>query len=214
MGALADRDVLVRQIAPVQDGDRRWMEEATRSALVRLRISVPVFDNAGQPLSPDAQTEKAAPVIVRLGKKAVQDAFAAASAGTPLTDGQAAWLSVLLPAMPVRDYAWLHTDASDSHAQLWTDLTRRSRPELAAGPACLLAYSALLRGNGGLANIALQRALKADPDYGMARLLLGAIDSGLPMKVIREAVALGVEHDVSEQPAAAEAGEAHTGPVR
>lgn len=206
MVALTDRDALVRQIAPVQGGERRWMEEATRSALVRLRISVPVFDDAGKPLTPDEQAAKAAPVIARLGTKAVKEAFTAASTGTPLTDGQAAWLSVLLPAMPVRDYAWLHTDASDGHAQLWTDLTRRSAPGLAAGPASLLAYSALLRGNGGLANIALQRALDADPGYSMARLLLGAIDSGLPMNVIRDAVALGVEHDISEQTAGGDDG--------
>jgi hypothetical protein len=46
---IADRDALVRQIAPVQGGDRRWMQDATRGALIRLRVSVPAFDAADQP---------------------------------------------------------------------------------------------------------------------------------------------------------------------
>lgn len=50
---IADRDALVRQIAPVQGGDRRWMQDATRGALIRLRVSVPAFDAADQP-APDA----------------------------------------------------------------------------------------------------------------------------------------------------------------
>jgi hypothetical protein len=108
-----------------------------------------------------------------------------------LSDAQAAWISVLLMAMPVRDYAWQLTGDSDDHGRLWTDLTRRARPDLAAGPACLLAYHAMLRGNGGLANIAIQRALDTDPDYSMAQLLRVAINTGLPPDVLRAALAHG-----------------------
>jgi hypothetical protein len=193
-----DRDALARQIAPVQGGDRRWMQDATRRALIRLRVSVPAFDAAGLPMSPQAVAETATPIVARLGRKAVDEALAAATTGQPLTDGQAGWLSVLLTALPVRDYAWMHTDASDSHAQLWTDLTRRAQPNLAAGPACLLAYNALLRGDGGLATIALQRAAQADPDYSMAQLLLGAIDRGLSLRAIRDAIAVAVADEALE----------------
>ena len=47
-------------------------------------------------------------------------------------------------------------------------------------PATLAAYTALRQGHGAVANVALDRALHADPDYTMAQLLRAAISSGLP----------------------------------
>jgi Domain of unknown function (DUF4192) len=38
----------------------------------------------------------------------------------------------------------------------------------------------LVAGDGGLANVALERAVRADPAYSMARLLLEVICAGLP----------------------------------
>ena len=59
--------------------------------------------------------------------------------------------------------------------QLWTECTRRAPAPLDAAPATLLAISAWLRGDGAMANVALDRALESVPDYGLARLLREAL---------------------------------------
>ncbi|USQ75346.1 DUF4192 domain-containing protein [Ornithinimicrobium cryptoxanthini] len=50
----------------------------------------------------------------------------------------------------------------------------------AAAALCLLATHAWWRGNGALAGIALDRALRAEPDYRLAKLLNLVIRMGLP----------------------------------
>ena len=57
-----------------------------------------------------------------------------------------------------------------------TDLARQNPAALAAGTYTVLAITALASGQGALANIALDQALTADPDYvlaGMAARMLG-----------------------------------------
>jgi hypothetical protein len=63
--------------------------------------------------------------------------------------------------------------------QLWAALCRETPDPEAAEPAALLAVSALLRGDGALANVALDRAEQAWPGHAFARLLRGAADAGL-----------------------------------
>jgi Domain of unknown function (DUF4192) len=43
-----------------------------------------------------------------------------------------------------------------------------------------LAFVAWQSGNGGLANLALDRALADEPDYSMAKLLRDALSAGIP----------------------------------
>jgi hypothetical protein len=52
-------------------------------------------------------------------------------------------------------------------------------------PASLLAFTAWQSGNGALANVALERALEADPAYSMALLLRDVIDAGAPPSMAR-----------------------------
>ena len=58
-------------------------------------------------------------------------------------------------------------------------MRRADGPWLPA-PASLLAFTAWQSGDGTLANIALDRALAADPDYSMARLLRDILAAGVP----------------------------------
>ncbi|GAB3848682.1 DUF4192 domain-containing protein [Dactylosporangium cerinum] len=185
--ALADRDALVQQLASVQGQHRQAMDDATGRAITRLRRRISATHRAAAPTAHDTAGHVESSII-HLGAAAVQEALTLAAAGQQLPDTHAAWITVLLAILPVRDYAWEHTDDSDSHLQLWTDLTRRARTDLVAGPACLLAYSAMLRGNGALADIAVHRALDSNPRYSMARILLQAVRSGTPPHVFRDAV--------------------------
>ena len=58
-------------------------------------------------------------------------------------------------------------------------------------PATLLAWSAYLRGDGLTANLALDRALAADPGYRLAGLLAEAYARGVAPESLDEAVRRG-----------------------
>jgi hypothetical protein len=89
----------------------------------------------------------------------------------------------------VRDasLAFVLTDTAAAE-RLWFVLTRVTpRPE-ATHPATLLAVSAALRGDGVLANIAVDTALAADPNNRMAHLLHAVLALGLPPDKLRQAL--------------------------
>jgi hypothetical protein len=122
-------------------------------------------------------------LFAEAGRRAARDAIAIYRAGGQLTDDdQIAWLSVALTDLRVRDDAWARMDPAhrDAHLRLWTDVVRRACAVYVPAPASLLAFTAWQSGDGALANIAIERALDADPTYSMALLLAEAIESGLP----------------------------------
>jgi hypothetical protein len=110
----------------------------------------------------------------------VRDGFDRHRRGGQLTDDEAAWLSVLLTSVPVRDHACQRTDSADWHVRLWADLTRRAQPGLVATPAALLAFAAWRGGQGALANIAVDHARQADPEHSLALLLSKVLAAGVP----------------------------------
>lgn len=116
---------------------------------------------------------------VRLVRLLIEHARAG---GDPPTDEEVAWLGVLLVNLRVRDEAWVRIDDGEisAHIRLWRDVVRRVAEPYLPGPACLLAFAAWRAGEGALANLALDRALAADPHYSMARLLHELFVSGLP----------------------------------
>jgi hypothetical protein len=71
---------------------------------------------------------------------------------------------------------------------LWTELTRRAPAPLNVAPATLLAVTAWLRGDGAMANVALERALSSAPGYRLARLLRTALDACLPPAEVRRLI--------------------------
>jgi hypothetical protein len=96
-------------------------------------------------------------------------------------------LSAALEEPAVRDIALAACAGPQAPAaeQLWAALARETPAPEAAEPAALLAVSALLRGDGALANIALERADRAWPGHRLARLLRQALDSGMGPAEIR-----------------------------
>jgi hypothetical protein len=121
--------------------------------------------------------------MAREGVPLVRIVIERARAGSgPPSDDEVAWLGVLMVSLRVRDEAWVRMDEANlgAHIRLWRDVLRRVAEPYAAGPASLLAFAAWRAGEGALANIALDRALSADPGYSMARLLHELFISGLP----------------------------------
>jgi hypothetical protein len=79
----------------------------------------------------------------------------------------------------VRDAAARDLTGEAWELQMWSDLVRRAEPDFVASSANLLAICALRGGNGLLASLAVARAIDAEPDNRLARLLRHAIDAGI-----------------------------------
>jgi Domain of unknown function (DUF4192) len=75
--------------------------------------------------------------------------------------------------------------------QLWAALARETPDPEAAEPAALLAVSAMLRGHGALATVALDRAEQAWPGHRLTGLLRQATDAGMRPEAFRACLGLG-----------------------
>jgi hypothetical protein len=177
---LPSREALAATVAPADGQPGRAMRRATRQALANIARCAARMSHAGVPVS----TRRLAAV---LGQLAVREAIRRYRAGEAVDPEDAAWLTVALRQVRVRDDAWARMDPEhrDAHQRLWTDLTRLARPGYVAAPAALLAFVAWQAGNGALANVALDRALADNPHYSMALLLREALDAGAPPAMAR-----------------------------
>jgi hypothetical protein len=128
-------------------------------------------------------------LVADAGRKSVRLAVTRYRRGGQLTGqyDELAWLGVALTDMRVRDDAWARMDPefNADHQRLWLDLVRHLPSEYVPAPAALLAFTAWQAGEGALASVAIERALAADPDYSMARLIADALDAGLPPSAAR-----------------------------
>lgn len=168
--ALPDRAALAALVAPVGGTARAAMGEA----IVRARERLSAL------LSPASDAVVGEELLRSAGQAAVRTALDRHRVGSRLTDDEVAWLSLLLAELPVRDHAWERTDGTDAHVALWTDVLTRVEPDLAAAPACLLAFAAWRAGRGALAVVALDRAFAVRPDYSLAHLLDDMLRRGVP----------------------------------
>jgi len=178
--AYPDRAALAGTLAPVTGAAARSMERATDRARARAAdlIAQASGPGAGRP----------ARLLVDAGRRAVQEAIATYRAGGRLlADEPVAWLTVVLAHLAVRDDAWSRMDPGyrAAHLRLWTDVVRRAAPAYLPAPASLLAFTAWQSGEGALANIAIDRALAADPGYSLAQLLRDIMDAGVPPSAAR-----------------------------
>jgi Domain of unknown function (DUF4192) len=181
MTALPDRATLAASISPLGGITRTSMQDATRRAESHARSLLGQASRSGRPR--DARR-----LVLREALSAVTGALATyRQGGRFVTDDQFAWLALALTSLRVRDDAWARMDAGfrAEHTRLWTDVVRRAEPGYLPAPACLLAFTAWQSGNGALANLALDRALTADPGYSMALLLRDTIDAGAPPSLAR-----------------------------
>lgn len=128
-------------------------------------------------------------------REAVRRCAPGSSAGDRLSDHEVARILCGLRDHVVRDRAMgLATGAdADAAENLWSECTRRAPAALVAPPATLLAVSAWLRGDGAMANVALERALSTHPGYHLAGLLASALAECVAPTEIRALVASTVE---------------------
>ncbi|MEU5884803.1 DUF4192 domain-containing protein [Spirillospora sp. NPDC047279] len=171
--ALHDRAELARTIAPLEGLPRASVRRATDHAETRF------LSWAREGLAP-------AQIQARLLHRAVP-LLGLSGTAAALSDDDIAWLGIALTNMRVRDEAWLRIDKDDPSSDIafWRDVLRRVEEPYAAAPACLLAIAAYASGDGGLANLALDRAEDSDPAYSLASLLRAVIAVGIPPSELR-----------------------------
>ena len=115
-----------------------------------------------------------------------------------LSDEGAARLLAGLVDIGARDVVlgWAGEQDTERLLALLLVLAPRAVDPLEAPVLTALAWVAYARGDGTLANIAVERALASDPDYTMARLVASGLESGLHPKHVR-----AVSREVSQSDA-------------
>jgi hypothetical protein len=175
LAAYPDRDAIAATLAPLT-GEAAWsVDQAIERACVKAQS---LMDRAqrngpGNPLR----------LVISQGRRAVREAIGVYRSGGRITEVDTfAWLAVSLVHLAVRDDAWARMvpEHRQAHLALWADIVRRADGPWLPAPASLLAFTAWQAGDGTLANIALDRALAADPGYSMALLLRDILAAGVP----------------------------------
>ncbi|MBI3692497.1 MAG: DUF4192 domain-containing protein, partial [Mycolicibacterium aromaticivorans] len=130
------------------------------------------------------------------GRRDVEAAIAIASRvsdGADLEDAELAMLACALTDVAVRDtlYALAVGAVAGNAEALWTVLARTLPDPWRTEALVLLAFSAYTRGDGPLAGLSLEAALRSDPEHRMASMLDTALQSGMRPEQIRELAGAG-----------------------
>ena len=130
------------------------------------------------------------------GRADVETAIAVATRildGVPPTDAELAELACGLTDVAVRDTLYALAVGAEAAAAeaLWARLARSLPDPWRVEALVLLAFSAYARGDGPLAGISLEAALRSDPDHRMAGMLDTALQSGMRPEQIRELAGTG-----------------------
>jgi hypothetical protein len=130
------------------------------------------------------------------GRRDVENAMATAArvaGGEALSDAELAGLGCALSDGQVRDtlYALAVGETAGQAESLWALLARTLPQPWRVEALVLLAFSAYARGDGPLAGVALEAALRCEPDHRMAGMLDTALQSGLRPEDIRELAVTG-----------------------
>lgn len=129
-------------------------------------------------------------------RRDVEAAIAAAgrlAAGADLAEAELCALACSLTDGRVRDalYALAVGDGAGSAESLWAVLARTLPEPWRNEALVLLAFSAYARGDGPLAGVSLDAALRGDPMHRMAGMLDTALQSGMRPERIRELAVTG-----------------------
>ncbi len=130
------------------------------------------------------------------GRRDVENMMAAAGRladGRELSDAEIASLACALTDVQVRDtlYALAVGDNAGEAESLWALLARTLPAPWRTEALVLLAFSAYARGDGPLAGVSLEAALRCTPGHRMAGMLDTALQSGLRPEHIRELAVTG-----------------------
>jgi hypothetical protein len=193
--ARADRGELEKLVAPTTPGRLRRRARMLTRAIDSGRDLDALCEALGTagpdavPAGTDSSPGRGGDAGAATGHALVENALADAAAGRLcLDDPRVVALALALSDLEVRDAALARSAGAgaDGAEHLWAALVRETPDPEAAEPAALLAACALLRGDGALAGIALDRAEQAWPGHRLAGLLRAVWAAGMPPERVRE----------------------------
>ena len=183
--------------AAVLDGRRLYPRRADLEAVVAVDDPAHSAELAGA-IKRQAAIRKAAHRADPAGcsRRDVETAMAAAvriASGQSLPDTELAELGCALSDVQVRDtlYALAVGESAGAAESLWAVLARTLPQPWRVEALVLLAFSAYARGDGPLAGVSLEVALRCEPDHRMAGMLDTALQSGLRPEHIRDLAITG-----------------------
>lgn len=196
-GVVEDPSASPLAAAAVLDGRRLYSKRADLQAVIAVddpRRSAGLVGVVRQRADRRRPAHRADPA--RCTRRDVRHAMAAASrvaSGQSLPDDEVADLACALNDAQVRDilYALAVGQTAAEVESLWALLARLLPPPWRVEALVLLAFSAYARGDGPLAGISLEAALRCQADHRMAGMLDTALQSGLRPENIRELAITG-----------------------
>ncbi|WAJ47043.1 DUF4192 domain-containing protein [Mycobacterium sp. Aquia_216] len=196
-GTVDDPSASPLAAAAVLEGRRLYSRRADLQAVVAVEDPARSAALAGvltRQAAVRAQAHRADPA--GCGRRDVEAALAAAGrvgGGRSLSDTELVALGCALHDVAVRDtlYALAVGEKAVEAETLWASLARTLPAPWRVEALVLLAFSAYVRGDGPLAGVSLEAALRCDPDHRMAGMLDTALQSGLRPEQIRELAATG-----------------------
>ncbi|SEQ70356.1 protein of unknown function [Lentzea xinjiangensis] len=184
-GTLPDPQLSAMAAASAHEGNVTFESRAALAAIAALdppealeRRSALLDELTANSEEPDPGTEL----------RRVRDAIDAVEERRgPLPDTEVVALARALAVPEVRDASMGFATLPQSRLaeRLWLELTRSCPAPERAEPACLLAFYAYQRGDGGIASIALDAAEDACPGHALTKLLRAAASAAFPPSEMR-----------------------------
>ncbi|MGH3530349.1 MAG: DUF4192 domain-containing protein, partial [Mycobacterium sp.] len=190
-GVVDDPSASPLAMAAVLDGRRLYARRADLQAVIAVddpARSAVLAEVLGEHVAKREVAHRADPD--GCGRRDVEDAMAAAARvadGQQLSGDELARLGCALADIQVRDtlYALAVGDTAGEAESLWAVLSRALPQPWRVEALVLLAFSAYARGDGPLAGVSLEAALRCEPGHRMAGMLDTALQSGLRPEHIR-----------------------------
>src|SRR6516165_5626798 len=192
-GAVDNTSASPLAAAAVLDGRRLYPRRADLQSVIAVddaAHSAELAEAVGQHAAAREVAHRADPTgSVR---RDVENAMAVAG-GQTLSAAELAELGCALMDVQVRDtlYALAVGETAGQAESLWALLSRTLPQPWRVEALVLLAFSAYARGDGPLAGVSLEAALRCEPDHRMAGMLDTALQSGLRPDDIRELAVTG-----------------------
>ncbi len=187
-GTVDDPSASPLAMAAVLDGRRLYARREELQKVIELTdaeasdaLADVIRGHAGMAVDPAGAVEE------------VMTAAARAATGRELPQTVMARLAHAMTEPQVRDvlYALAVGDKAAQAEALWAGLSRALPPPWRVEALVLLAFSAYARGDGPLAGVSLEAALRCDATHRMAGMLDTALQSGMRPEQIRELAATG-----------------------
>ena len=196
-GVIDDPSASPLAVAAVLDGRRLYARRADLQAVIAVderAHSAALAELIGEHAAAREVAHRADPsACVRRDVEAAIAAAAHVGDGQQLSDAELARLACALGDVEVRDtlYALAVGQSAGEAESLWALLSRSLPTPWRVEALVLVAFSAYVRGDGPLAGVSLEAALRSQPDHRMAGMLDTALQSGLRPEHIRELAVTG-----------------------